>query len=67
MRVAAWERGLDGLRRHVDEHGHARLPSSYRAGDYQAQIAGRNPSTKARKGDLAPERLTQLVELGVLT
>ena len=60
----AWQRGLEALKKFIDEHGHARVPR--RRSEY-AQVASflSNNRLKYRKGKLSIERQKEIEALGV--
>ncbi|WP_436838163.1 helicase associated domain-containing protein [Nocardia amamiensis] len=61
-----WQRGVHALRAFRDEHGHASVPQRYvTGGGLQLGVWLSGNRSKYRLGQLAPERITQLKELGV--
>ena len=57
----AWAEGYQALCAYVDEHGHARVPDSFRTPEgYQLGMWVNSQRSANTKGDLSPERIEKL-------
>jgi hypothetical protein len=62
-RSARWEEGFNRLLEYVDETGHARVPVSYKAGDYQLGAWAKTQRKLHAGGHLDADRQRQLQNL----
>lgn len=62
-RSARWDEGFNRLLEYVDETGHARVPVSYKAGDYHLGAWVKTQRKQHARGDLDADRQCQLQNL----
>jgi hypothetical protein len=60
----AWQRNLAALKRFRNREGHLNVPRSHREGAVRLGIVAMNYASRQRRGDLDPERVRVLTELG---